>query len=84
MPTAHAAAPLSLEDIFTLIAGRPELVHAVCTMDNLARRFVADSTRDFLDTELADELVAGCFPDAQTLPGYVDVVMQRLRRLADY
>ncbi len=71
-----------LEDIITLVAGRVELLKEVAAMDGAARRFIAEATKGFLGTGGADDVVSGCLPDAPLIPGYVDLVMERLRSLS--
>lgn len=71
-----------LEDIITLVAGRVELPNEVTAMDGAARRFIAEATKGFLGTSGADDVVSGCLPDAPLIPGYVDLVIERLRSLS--
>ena len=71
-----------LEDIITLVAGRVELLNEVAAMDGAACRFIAEATRSFLETSGAVDVVSGCLPDAPLIPGYVDLVIERLRSLS--
>ena len=71
-----------LEDIITPVADRPTIVTEVAATAREARPFIARSTRDFLAGPWAEEIVAGCLPDARGLPGYTDLVLSRLRELA--
>ncbi len=51
-------------------------------MDGAACRFIAEATKSFLGTIGADDVVSGCLPDAPMIPGYVDLIVERLRSLA--
>ncbi len=70
-----------LEDSTTLVAGRRSIVAEVSTAVPDARQFIAESTRDFLTSPWAEEIVAGSLPDAGGLPRFTDVVLARLREL---
>jgi hypothetical protein len=71
-----------LEDVITLVAGRPSVVAEVAAAAPEARTFVGEATRDFLAGPWAEEIGAGSLPDARRLPGFTDVVLARLRALA--
>lgn len=71
-----------LEDIVTLVAGRPSIVPEIAVAADDARQFIVEATRDFFAGPWAEEIVAGSLPDARGLPGFIDVVLTRLRELA--
>ena len=71
-----------VEDIITLVAGRPSIVREVVTLQSDARAFIAEETRAFLANPWADEIVAGNLPDARAIPGFTDVVLERLKELS--
>jgi len=70
-----------LEDIFTVIAGRQQVISEVASSAADARRFIAACTRAFLANRWANDLVAGKLPDARQFPGFADDVVARLRAL---
>jgi predicted nucleotidyltransferase len=72
-----------LEDVITLVAGRGELVAEVVTAPADLRQYVAASTREFLADVFAEHAVEGALPDARILPGLVEQVTARLRRIAE-
>lgn len=72
-----------LEDIITLVMGRERIVEEIAALPRDARGFITDATRDFLAEPWAEEIVAGNIPDARGIPGIADVVLSRLRALAD-
>ncbi len=71
-----------LEDIITVMAGRPQVIAEVASSAADPRRFIAASTRAFLANRWANDIVAGSLPDAQRFPGFADDVVARLRALA--
>ncbi len=80
-----AADPMTshdLEDVITLVMGRSALAQEIGMLPSEARRFIAESVRDFLAEPWAEELVVGNIPDARGLPGIADVVLARFRMLA--
>lgn len=80
-----AADPMTshdLEDVITIVMGRPGILEEVETLPTEARTFIAEATRHFLAEPWAEEIVSGNLPDARGLPGIADVVLLRLRTLA--
>ncbi len=71
-----------LEDVITLVAGRPSVVAEVPTIPPDARQFITHATRDFLTGPWAAEIVAASLPDARAFPELTDSVLARLRALA--
>lgn len=72
-----------LEDIVALVAGRPRIVAEVAALPPDPRQFVSACTRDFLNGAWAADIVAGSLPDARILPGIIDVVVDRMQKVAD-
>jgi predicted nucleotidyltransferase len=71
-----------IEDIITLVAGRPSVaaeVHA-CAAD--VRSFIVSQTAQLLNDPSADEIVEDALPDARQVRGLTKEVMTRLHALA--
>lgn len=70
-----------IEDIITVVAGRPELVDELRAAESDVRRFVAEQTGVLLETGVVDDVVAGALPDARLIPDLVTRVMERLEAI---
>ena len=63
-----------LEDIITVVAGRPELGAELDSTDPDIRVWLAARATEFLAHDLADYAIQGALPDAVTIPGLLDIV----------
>ncbi len=63
-----------LEDIITVVAGRPELGAELESTDPDIRVWLAARATEFLAHDLADYAIQGALPDAVTIPGLLDIV----------
>lgn len=71
-----------LEDILTLVAGRPSIVEEVAAAPEAPRTLIADCTRKLLLHDWAGEIVENAIHDARHVPGLLDRVLARLRAIA--
>jgi len=72
-----------IEDIVTVVAGRPELYDEKTASEPSLRAYVALGTVAFLASGVADDVIAGALPDARALPGLVTTVRGRFQALAE-
>lgn len=70
-----------LEDIVTVVAGRPELLDELRAAESDVRQFVADQTRVLLEASIVGDVVAGALPDARLIPNLVTRVIGRLEAI---
>lgn len=81
----HGNALLShdFEDIATVIAGRPTIVEEIGSAPAGLRGWLAERTQSFLeDRWAAEDAIGGALPDAQQLPGYLALVVERFAAIA--
>jgi predicted nucleotidyltransferase len=71
-----------LEDIITVVAGRPETVDEVKAAALDVRRYVASSTSRFLTDPAARDVIAGALPDVWRDPAALRDVEERFRAIA--
>jgi predicted nucleotidyltransferase len=71
-----------LEDIITVVAGRPELVEEVRHAPPELQEWLAARVIDFLDDELSQYAIQGALPDAVRLPGLLQQVQERFESIA--
>lgn len=71
-----------LEDIITVVAGRPEIVDEVRAAALEVRRYVANSTSRFLTDPAARDVITGALPDAWHDPAMLRSVEERFRAIA--
>ncbi len=71
-----------LEDILTLVAGRPELPEELRNAPGDVREWVAGRFRDFLGLALSDDVIAGALPDARQAPDLIPRVRDRIAGMA--
>ena len=71
-----------LEDVMTLVAGRPTVVNEVRQSPDDVRAFITAHVRAFLQSPWAEEIVESAVPDARHVPGLLRHVRDRLRELA--
>lgn len=70
-----------LEDIVTVVAGRPELLDELRAAESDVRQFVAEQTGVLLEAGVAEDVVAGALPDARLMPNLVTRVIERLEAI---
>lgn len=70
-----------VEDIITLVAGRPSIVNEVRGAHPEVRHFIVSQIRELLRDDNADEIVEDALPDARRVRGLVSAVMERLEAL---
>lgn len=71
-----------VEDIITVVAGRPSLAEEIAAAPADVRRWVASETAAMLASGDGEYAIAGALPDARRIPGLVAAVEGRLRRIA--
>lgn len=71
-----------IEDIITLVAGRPSIVQEVRDASSDVRRFVATQARELIHHEDATEIIEDALPDARLVRGVVSAVTKRLEELS--
>jgi hypothetical protein len=70
-----------LEDLITVVAGRAGIVEDVAAAPEEIRHFIREQTATFLAAEWAAAILEGNLPDARRVPGLVDAVVHRFRRM---
>ncbi len=71
-----------IEDIVTIVAGRPELLEEVRSAEEDVRDYVASQARVLLETGIALDVVAGALPDARLIPDLVTRLIGRLEAIS--
>lgn len=71
-----------LEDIVTVVAGRPKIVGEVQATPKSVREFVGKHTQAFLAEPWSTDVIEGSLPDARQLRGLVQRVTGRLNEIA--
>lgn len=71
-----------LEDIVTVVAGRPELPGELQESEGDVREYVADRTRIMLQSGRVEDVVAGALPDARLIPDLVARATKRLEEMS--
>jgi hypothetical protein len=66
-----------LEDIISVIAGRPELSEEVLAADEEVQDWLRERARDFLAHPDSEYAILGSLPDAGSIPGLVAEVRGR-------
>ena len=80
----NAVGSHDFEDIATVVAGRPEVVSEARNAPPELREWLAARTRDLLaDLYTAEDAIGGALPDAQRLPGYLEIVVARFEAIAN-
>ena len=70
-----------LEDIVTVVAGRPELPGELRQSEGDVREYVANQSRLLLQSDRLEDVVAGALPDARLIPDLVARVITRLEEI---
>ena len=71
-----------LEDIVTVVAGRPELLVELRESEREIRAYIAERTRMLLESGRAADVVAGALPDARSIPNLIPRVLTRLAEMS--
>jgi len=71
-----------IEDIVTVVAGRPELLDELVETAGEVRQYVARHARTLLASGLAEGVVAGALPDARLIPHLVDRTLERFETIS--
>ena len=71
-----------LEDIVTVVAGRPEVPEEIADTGTELREYLISEANAFVESGMAEAVIAGALPDARTVPGLVDDVLQRFGRIS--
>jgi len=72
-----------LEDIISVVAGRPEIVREIQAASPELRKWLADQAAEFLSDGMAEYAIAGTLTDAGLVPGIVEDVLSRFRTIAN-
>jgi hypothetical protein len=70
-----------IEDIITIVAGRPELLAELQAGESDVRDYVANQTGVLLEAGIVGDVVAGALPDARLIPNLVTRVIERLEAI---
>lgn len=73
-----------LEDVITVVAGRPEIVGEVRASRPDLRLYLASRIEAFLQQDMAPYAVQGALPDSALVPELVPQTIGRLHDLATY
>ncbi len=71
-----------LEDIITVIAGRPEISREIAAAQADVRGYVAESTSRFLTHPAARDVIAGALPDVWHDPALLQAIEGRFSAIA--
>jgi hypothetical protein len=71
-----------IEDIVTVVAGRPEVVEEIRRSEDEVRRYLVECTAGFLSGGATPDIIAGSLPDARLVPGIVQTVELRFVEMA--
>jgi len=66
-----------LQDIVTVVAGRPEILHEIAESRQDLRDYLIAATRSFLASGLTEDVIAAALPDARIIEGLVSRVLER-------
>jgi hypothetical protein len=66
-----------VQDIVTVVAGRPEILHEIAESRQDLRNYLSAETSSFLASGLAEDVIAGALPDARMVEGLVRRVFER-------
>lgn len=72
-----------LEDIISVLAGRPEIIDEVAAALPELRTYLARRARALLGDEMAVYAIQGALPDAERIPGLISRVVGRIRALTE-
>lgn len=71
-----------VEDIITVVAGRPEIVSEIAGSEPEVRAYLVAQTRRFMDTGATPDVIAGALPDARIVSGLIGDVEDRFLEIA--
>ncbi len=83
--TRGAADPMSshdLEDLITVVAGRPTVIDELREAPSDVQSFIRAHTASFLAAPWATAILEGNLPDARHVSGLADTVLRRFQRIA--
>ena len=63
----------------TVVAGRPELLDEIAGADPELRAYLVAEAHAFVESGMAEAVIAGALPDARTVRGLVGEVLDRFR-----
>ena len=72
-----------LEDVISVLAGRPEIVDEVAASSPALRAYLAQQARELLAEDMAVYAIQGALPDAERIPGLISRTLGRIRQIAD-
>jgi hypothetical protein len=72
-----------LEDVISVLAGRPEIVTEVAASSPDLRAYLAQQARELLAEDIAVYAIQGALPDAERIPGLISRTLGRIREIAD-
>lgn len=72
-----------LEDVISVVAGRPEIVAEVAASPPALRAYLAQQARAFLAEDTVVYAIQGALPDAERIPDLISRTLGRIRDLAD-
>ena len=72
-----------LEDVISVLAGRPEIVAEVAASSPDLRAYLAQQARGLLAEDMAVYAIQGALPDAERIPGLISRTRGRIQEIAD-
>jgi hypothetical protein len=72
-----------LEDVISVLAGRPEIVGEVAASSPALRTYLAQQARELLAEDMAVYAIQGALPDAERIPGLVSRTLGRIQEIAE-
>jgi len=66
-----------VQDIVTVVAGRPEILHELTEARQDLRDYLIAKTSSFLESGIAEDVIAAALPDARMIAGLVPRVLER-------
>jgi predicted nucleotidyltransferase len=71
-----------IEDIVTVVAGRPEVIDEIRGAEADVRQYLAHEASRFLSGGATPDIIAGTLPDARLVPGIIRTVERRFVEIA--
>lgn len=72
-----------LQDVISVVAGRPEIVAEVQQSPAELRDWLADAFARFMEQDMADYTLQGVLGSARLIPGIIPAVRDRFERMAE-
>lgn len=70
-----------VQDIVTVVAGRPEIVQELAASETELREYVIAETEAFVSSGITEDVLAAALPDARMIPELIPRVLQRFEAM---